>query len=664
MMHKEKKVIVYIAGLIVLCSLPYLFTGCAVKKGRVYEKDGELYGKTDGLFKSRWYNYYLRGCSYTEGGYWEDAAADYLVAIGRRSNDQRRARTYGMHVIDYFPRRELGIAWYNLGKYQQAIQALETSLASVETARAKYYLNLARKAWLERAGLDTKPPSVAVTFPPPQYSTNDFSVTVRGTARDNYFVKNVIVNNAASTLELSRSEVSFAEEFVLQQGKNLITIRSEDILGKTSTAVELKVFVDRQGPLVMLACAPDSAGVVSISGRVYDESGIADLTINGRTLAFKNTAAGSFHESFAVGPEGVHFSVRDTVGNVTTGVIPVASGRGSPVIDLAGLKDHQVSYKSSLCVQGLVAAAKGVRELDLNGQPLLAAKARNDFRAFLKKQDRSISVAVAFSKRIKLVDKNNTVRVSHVDSSGRTVEKEVMVERVVPRVRRINSRLSMAVLPFAEKKPAERALQDTVRSVLMTAFTNQKRFNVFEAGKVDEVLHKESGDVTALAAQEKAAEMGIRIGADTVLQGAITASGVSVGVDARLVDVETQRVLAEMDVYWEGDRWADVWENMDRLARKFKEHLPLREGRVEELASSYARIDLGSSDGIRPGMRFLAYSDEEPKEPAGKGVDLGSDTIIQALLSAGEVKVESARTDIEKLFTERGMVKGDNIITK
>ncbi|MDX1779665.1 MAG: hypothetical protein R3339_12355, partial [Thermodesulfobacteriota bacterium] len=86
-------------------------------------KDGKRYGTTGGLFKSEWDDYYLRGLSYGEGEYWEDAAKDFAVAIQKREYDQRRARTYGMHFIDYFPNREMGIAYYNMKRYSDAIRA-------------------------------------------------------------------------------------------------------------------------------------------------------------------------------------------------------------------------------------------------------------------------------------------------------------------------------------------------------------------------------------------------------------------------------------------------------------------------------------------------------------------------------------------------------------
>jgi len=58
----------------------------------VYQKDGKAYGKADGLFKEQWNDYYLRGLSYSDGGFWDDAAQQiFLKALRGRDKDQRRA---------------------------------------------------------------------------------------------------------------------------------------------------------------------------------------------------------------------------------------------------------------------------------------------------------------------------------------------------------------------------------------------------------------------------------------------------------------------------------------------------------------------------------------------------------------------------------------------
>ena len=319
------KISLLIIGIILLCALGYFGAGCAVEKGKVYEKDGKLYGKTEGLFKARWDDYYVRGISYCDGDYWQDAAADFSRAIEKRSVDQRRARTYGMHFIDYFPNRELGIAYYNLKKYQDAIKALEASLASEETARAKFYLDKARAAWLNEARLDTAKPAVSVEFPPPVYRTKDFAVAVKGKASDDFFVSNIVFNGKPSKLELSQKEISFQEEISLQQGKNVITLQSVDILGKPSATLTLEVKVDREGPLVFLEVTPAGSSAVLVSGAIYDKSAVAKIRIHTRDLASQGITLVRINERVDLGgladAASLQFEAEDSLGNVTRGLI-------------------------------------------------------------------------------------------------------------------------------------------------------------------------------------------------------------------------------------------------------------------------------------------------------------------------------------------------------
>ncbi|KPA18248.1 hypothetical protein MHK_001532, partial [Candidatus Magnetomorum sp. HK-1] len=98
------------------------------KRPPMIGSDGQKYGIVEGLFQNRWWNYYERGQSFTGGAltyyldeptdlaktmhYLKIAEADFADAISLRSKDQFRARTYGMHFLDYFPHRELGIVYY------------------------------------------------------------------------------------------------------------------------------------------------------------------------------------------------------------------------------------------------------------------------------------------------------------------------------------------------------------------------------------------------------------------------------------------------------------------------------------------------------------------------------------------------------------------------
>jgi hypothetical protein len=75
--------------------------GCAVERGTVYVKDGARYGVISGwTWRGSWWDFYERGSSYATGEFcrmpW------FSAAIAQRQQDQRNARTYGMHFVDYF----------------------------------------------------------------------------------------------------------------------------------------------------------------------------------------------------------------------------------------------------------------------------------------------------------------------------------------------------------------------------------------------------------------------------------------------------------------------------------------------------------------------------------------------------------------------------------
>ena len=107
-----------------------------------YMRNGKEYGKVGGaFFRHRWWNHYERGLSFAEGEFYQEALADLKEAISQREKDQRMARTYGMHFIDYFPHRELGIVYYQIGNLEKAREELQLSLSQFPTSKARYYLD-------------------------------------------------------------------------------------------------------------------------------------------------------------------------------------------------------------------------------------------------------------------------------------------------------------------------------------------------------------------------------------------------------------------------------------------------------------------------------------------------------------------------------------------
>ncbi len=280
---------IHIVIILFLIALIFCFSGCQpASRVRPKQKNGKLYGVTEGLFRSRWWNFYERGVSFLDGGFWQEAEADFRQALMQKDMDRKRERTYGRHLTDYFPHRELGVTLYYQKRYTEAIQELETSLSCKsceKSARAEFYLDRARKSWIEQENLDTSIPGISVKSPDQDALFNQFTVAVSGVAEDDTFVKEILVNNRPVRIDVAAPQISFYEKVSLRRGENSIIIKARDLTGKTAETVR-RIICDRSGPALNidgLAPSPSDNSYI-IRGYAHDESGIRKLLVNGQNI--------------------------------------------------------------------------------------------------------------------------------------------------------------------------------------------------------------------------------------------------------------------------------------------------------------------------------------------------------------------------------------------
>jgi len=88
----------------------------------------------------KWYNFYEDGLKEMETGNWAKAIEYFKEAVKTQYQDTKKIKTYGMHFIEYFPHREIGICFYHLGKNDVADRELRLSLQHEYSARAQEYL--------------------------------------------------------------------------------------------------------------------------------------------------------------------------------------------------------------------------------------------------------------------------------------------------------------------------------------------------------------------------------------------------------------------------------------------------------------------------------------------------------------------------------------------
>lgn len=280
-------------NIIILLMILFTCAGCrSVSKQAPVEKDGKYYGVTQGLFRDRWWNFYERGLSFSDGEFWQKAEADFRQALTKENTDRRRIRTYGRHLIDYFPHRELGIALFQLERYPEAVKELELSLFTEKSAKAEYYLDKARKAGIEKEHSDHRAPEIFIDSPKPGLISNALTLTVSGRARDDTFVKDIRVNSIPVRIDLSAPQMPFSMQIPLTVRGNTVTVEVTDLIGK-KTLSKTDVLCDRAGPVLnidglMAPNPPDN--YYRLIGYAHDDSGIKSVRVNNGLNILKESA--------------------------------------------------------------------------------------------------------------------------------------------------------------------------------------------------------------------------------------------------------------------------------------------------------------------------------------------------------------------------------------
>lgn len=289
------------------------------------EKDGRRYGVVPGAFHHRWWNYYDRGRSFADGGFHGRAEIDFREAIRQNPKEQRRVPTYGRHLTDYFPHRELGISLFRQGRLAEAIRELEISHSTEKSARAGFYLDRARSAWIQGRNLDKRIPEIRMAQPSTGYVTNQLKLKFTGVATDDTYVGSVSVNGRAVLMDASMARFQFNVEIPLKPGENPVRVTATDLAGRVGVWEGI-VRCDLTGPAVSVQLADGR-----LWGYVRDAEGIASITVNGVPVAMKPVAKGVRIDQRVEYP--VYIEVRDTAGNTTRLNVPpepesVASKRG------------------------------------------------------------------------------------------------------------------------------------------------------------------------------------------------------------------------------------------------------------------------------------------------------------------------------------------------
>ncbi len=368
--------------------LSLMFVSCATVSNigtdnwRDYFKPGsskEEIARDFNLYRGKWWNYYVRGRWYADGGYYDEAIQDFKKSISLRSKDERSARSYGLHFWEYFAHRELGIVYYIQGKYEEAKKELETSLSTADSARTKFYLNKSNEAILKITKSDQEPPQIKISSHADGEFVNTPIINLKGVVSDDCCANcnNILIQGKKLFIELAEKNINFSEDVPLQPGENVITLEASDLTGK-SIKKNLTVIRDIHPPILYLDDVrihqKDGKQRASVKGTVVDDYGLKELYINDTEVHIHSHKEDHFDEDIALTDGNkISFKVVDIAGNETRGM-------------------QQVDTKASLWPEGTQNNVKYVYHS--TNKPILIAASKFDkssIKSLLVSQDIDVS---------------------------------------------------------------------------------------------------------------------------------------------------------------------------------------------------------------------------------------------------------------------------------
>jgi len=591
-------------------------------------RDGFEFGKIRGNFREEFWNYYERGLSYAEGKCFDSALADFKEAAKLRAKDQRQARTYGVEFIDYFPHREMGKAYYELGKLDSAKQELEISINHYPSAKAKFYSDKVLKAVLEAQGKPPDMPKFEISNSDNLRTKNNW-VSVSGRAEDSSYVSAIKVDGNPIFLKASAKENDFSFHVHLSEGKNIVKVEAENVLGMKSEK-EVVIYLDREGPVITIEKFQteqiQGKKQAAISGFLSDDSGVSDLFINKEKISIQQGADIDFNATVSSNDDKLELTAQDRLGNKTNMQIdlsspinahapvllaalntpPLPKDSNPPNIELmGGLSDTQTVYHEEIYVQAEVRDDRMIESVKINEKPIFRRKGKQ----------------ISFGEMIKLKEGENRIVIEAADTAGNLAKKEAVVIRKIPQALQLEERLGLSIAlfePAFEKNDRTKKTGSDFQTALEKAFQDKKRFRVL----------KEKGQCR--------------------ISGKVAESS-DLEFSAELIDTETSEILLRADVYHQAKSPEILKQLAEGMANIFIRKYPLLTGQVLNCEGNQVMTDLGLS-------RAETFGGKDAKLPVRLIVyrDSPMDAII------GDARITSTRED----RSTATLLKGDSQLVK
>ncbi|RLB92041.1 MAG: hypothetical protein DRH26_07085, partial [Deltaproteobacteria bacterium] len=396
---------------------------------------------------------------------------------------------------------------------------------------------------------------------------------------------------------------------------------------------------------------------VTILGSIYDEAGVSELNINGRSIPVQESKEFFFSERFLADKNDFKLKTRDRLGNQTSTIIPLSNTQSTtsnpiliasadsdftdylvagifgtkdttpPLIKLKGWTDTQTVFLEKIYLEGQISDEGNVVSLEANGVPMLRREGRDIF----------------FNHLVDLKEGENIILLEAMDKTGNKATRKISVIRKIPQALQLSERLSLTVFPF-ERKGAVAQGGLSFQDNLIDNLINQNRFRIVERDKLDIILNEQKLSRTKLIDKSTALKLGRLVAAQSIIAGSIIETGTGIEIVARLIDTETSEVLAAEDVYDEVKDLPALKSLAEGMSVKFHRDFPLMEGLILQKKGKYIFTDLGQGS-VKIQRRLIVYREEPVKHPV-TGKIIGSDNQIIGRARVTQVMPEMSKAEL------------------
>lgn len=236
------------------------------------------------LLAQQWYQIYDEALKLQASGKYAEAIEKFMKILAIKSKDEGTIRAYGTFFVDFFPNREIGVCYYNLGEYQKAADYLKLSLSHKASTRASQYLKLAETKLTPQQQQPHQPYKQPVQ-PPKQQPTKVYDkpkVTdmlkiavlpfdTKGLSMD---IGNIILDKMiTSLLSIQRFEVMERvelEKILQEQQLSLSGIVDVSTAAKVGKGIGLDA--------IMIGSVSSTGGTVSLDARLIDTETASIIT--------------------------------------------------------------------------------------------------------------------------------------------------------------------------------------------------------------------------------------------------------------------------------------------------------------------------------------------------------------------------------------------------